>query len=113
MKWLGYNISLNNNNTLKVNIPQGKICAIKNSIRMFQLYNQNISDNRKFYNIYIRPIFDQWLIDTSLENETTKYECQALKIIGHITPSARTEETYKYLDITLVQKLLQNLALNL
>jgi len=113
VKWLGYNISLNNNNTIKINIPQGKIYAIKNNIRMFQLYNQNISDNRKFYKIYIRPIFDLWLIDTSLENEITKYECQSLKIIGQITPSARTEEFYKYLGITTVQKRLKNLALNL
>jgi len=113
IKWLGYQISLTKCNTININIPTGKICAIKNSVRIFQLHNRNITDNRKFYNIYIRPIFDLWLVDTKLVKSITKYESQVLKIIGSITSSASISDTYKHLGINTVQNRSIKFAQNL
>jgi len=110
IKWLGYHIILNSNNTFSIEIPLDKIFAIKNGVRMFKLYNNKIVDNIKFYNIYIRPIFDLWLIDPSLINLISKYESQVLKLLGDVSSSAAIIDTYNYMGIPNIKTRLYRFA---
>ena len=77
------------------------------------MYNNKIEDNLRFYNIYIRPIFDLWLIDTNLIKLIRKFESQALKMLGAISISASTDNTYKYMGITTVESRMYKFAYNL
>jgi hypothetical protein len=113
IKWLGYNISINKNNSIKITIPIDKIYTIKNGVRLYQLYNTEINDNRQFYLTYIKPIFDLWLLDTDLQPQLKIYESQVLKLIGGITCTASTEDTYTQLAIPTIKQRCYKFAKNL
>jgi len=113
VKWLGYDISISKKNSLNVHVSTAKVCAIKNSIRLFQLYNKNIKDNRKFYLIYIKPIIDQWLIDPNIYKEVEQLDAQTLKMIALMPHTTSSKGIYDKLKVETIEYRQYHFAKNL
>ena len=103
VKWLGHDISFSKKNSLNVNVSTAKVCALKNSIRLFQLYNKNIKDNRNFYLIYIKPIIDQWLIDPDISKDVEQLDAHILKLIAQMPFTTSSKDIYNKLKIETIR----------
>jgi len=113
IKWLGYHISINKKNCINITIPTSKICALKNSVRLFQLYNKKIEDNIDFYSIYLRPIIDLWFLDPNIVDQIEKIEAQILKQLACMPFTTSTEGIYKQLAIVKPSDRIYKFAKNL
>ena len=118
IKWLGFNFSLSKNTPkqtphIKLTIPQSKIRAIENTIKMFRVYNSSPKQNLIFYKIHIRLLVDSWLTDISNINLISKIEAGFLKSSLNLKRTTKHTEIYNHIDLPTIAQRASNLATRL